>query len=354
MSASGRQLKPVASVIVLTYNARTFVEHCLSALAAQTWGDFETIVVDNASSDGTAEFVRERFPAVRTLASLRNGGYGAGNNLGASCASGDILVFLNPDAVPESDWLEKLVVGMCSRGRKFATSKIVLQADPERLNSAGNLIHYLGLSFCRGLNSRQSQFNSAEDVSSASGAACAISRELFERIGGFDPSFFLYHDDVDLSLRALLAGEPCLYVADAVVSHDYELSVPPLKWGWVEAHRYAVLLKALRLRTLLLLAPALVLLDVMTFTYLATRGRRFVGAKLRSYTWLLRNAMRIRLARTHAQSVRTVTDREMLAMLTDQIPYAQLASPAVAAAAELLVDPWFRLYHRCVVSLVHW
>jgi GT2 family glycosyltransferase len=354
MSSHSRQVNPSASVIVLTYNAHAFVERALSALAAQTFVDFETIVVDNASSDGTADFVRERFPALQVVASPRNGGYGAGNNLGASRASGDILVFLNPDAIPEPDWLEKLLVGMRSHGRKFATSKIVLQADPERLNSAGNLIHYLGLSFCRGLNSRESQFNSAEDVSSASGAACAISRELFERIGGFDPSFFLYHDDVDLSLRALLAGEPCLYVADAVVSHDYELSVPPLKWGWIEAHRYAVLLKALRLRTLLLLAPALVLLDVMTFTYLATRGRRFVSAKLRSYGWLLSNAMRIRLARSRAQSVRTMTDREVLGVLTAQIPYGQLASPAVAAAAALVVDPWFRLYHRCVASLVRW
>jgi GT2 family glycosyltransferase len=354
MSAPDRHASPTISVIVLTFNARTFVERSLSALANQTCDDFETIVVDNASADGTADFVRERFPAVHVIASPRNDGYGAGNNLGVAHASGEILVFLNPDAVPRSDWLEKLIGGMRSHNRNFATSKIVLQADPDRLNSAGNLIHYLGLSFCRGLNSRQSRFDVAEDVSSASGAACAVSRELFERIGGFDPTFFLYHDDVDLSLRALLAGEPCIYVPDAVVSHDYELSIPPLKWGWIEAHRYAVLLKAFNLRTLMLLVPGLMLLDVMTFGYLATRGRQFVAAKLRSYAWLARHAMSIRLARSRAQSVRAVTDREMLAVLTNQIPYAQLASPAVAAAAQLIVDPWFRLYHRCLAALVRW
>jgi GT2 family glycosyltransferase len=354
MSAPYRHTSATASVIVLTYNARTFVEHCLSALGAQTFADFETIVVDNASSDGTARFVRERFPTARVVPSPRNDGYGAGNNLGAAQASGEILVFLNPDAIPSRDWLEKLIGGMRSHSRKFATSKIVLRTDPDRLNSAGNLIHYLGLSFCRGLNSRESLFGVAEDVSSASGAACAISRELFQRIGGFDPTFFLYHDDVDLSMRALLAGEPCLYVPDAVVSHDYELSTPPLKWGWIESHRYAVMLKAFSLRTLLLLAPGLMLLDVMTFGYLATRGRQYVGAKLRSYAWLVRHAMSIGLARSHAQSVRAVTDRELLAALAVQIPYGQVSSPAVAAAAERLIDPWFRLYHSFLAALVRW
>src|SRR5690242_20592317 len=139
---------------------------------------------------------------------------------------------------------------MQQHGRSFATSRIVLQSDPNRLNSGGNLIHYLGLSYCRGLDKPRSTYAHPELVSGASGAACAISHDLFNRIGGFDPSFFLYHDDVDLSLRALLAGEPCLYVPSAVVSHDYRLTVPPTKWSWLEAHRYAVLLKTYNVRTL--------------------------------------------------------------------------------------------------------
>ena len=345
---------PSVSVIVLTFNAAEFVEHCLTAVFGQLYTDFEVLVVDNASSDGTAELVRERFPNVHVIASPTNGGYGAGNNLGASQARGEILVFLNPDAIPEPDWLDNLIQGMRRNRRHFATSRITLLSDPRRLNSGGNLIHYLGLSFCRGLNAYRSTYDKEELVSGASGAACAISRELFERIGGFDPSFFLYHDDVDLSARALLAGEPCLYVPDAVVSHDYSLAVQPRKWGWIEAHRYAVLLKIFRIRTLLALMPALVAVDVITLGYLASRGRAFVRAKLDSYAWLLRHARVIRRERARAQSVRARTDREILAVLTDQIPYEQLAPSALAGFGHWVVDPWFRLYRQVCLLLIRW
>ena len=345
---------PSVSVIVLTFNAREFVERCLTAVFHQTYVNFEVIVVDNASSDGTADFVSERFPQAHLVRSQRNDGYGAGNNLGAAHASGEILVFLNPDAVPERNWLWHLIDGMRQHGRHFATSKITLQSDRERLNSGGNLIHYLGLSFCRGLNARRSVFNQAEYVSGASGAACAISRDLFERIGGFDASFFLYHDDVDLSMRALLAGERCLYVPDAVVAHDYTLSLAPAKWGWIEAHRYAVLLKTFTLRTLFILLPALLAIDVVTFAYLGVQGPAFVAAKLRSYGWVLRHASVIWTNRRFAQAARRLSDREILSALADEIPYEQLASPLVARLAHWLVDPWFRLYRRLSLAVTHW
>jgi GT2 family glycosyltransferase len=344
----------LVSVIVLTYNAREFVERCLVSLFSQTYPNFEVIVVDNASSDGTADFVGQRFPNARLLRAPDNGGYGAGNNRGVAGASGEVLVFLNPDTIPERDWLSQLVGSMQRHGRQFATSKITLLSDQQRLNSGGNLIHYLGLSFCRGLWAHRSTYDTAELVSGASGAACAISRDLFEHIGGFDASFFLYHDDVDLSMRALLAGEPCLYVPDAVVAHDFDLSVPPTKWGWIEAHRYAVLLKTFSLPTLLVLLPALVAIDLVTFAYLAARGPAFVGAKLRSYGWVVRHAATIKASRRRAQAVRAFSDRQILSVLADSIPYEQLASPVLALLAHALVDPWFRLYRRVSLSLIRW
>jgi GT2 family glycosyltransferase len=338
----------------LTYNAREFVERCMVALFGQTYPNFEVIVVDNASSDGTADFVSERFPAACLIRSPGNDGYGAGNNRGVAHASGDVMVFLNPDAIPEPNWLSQLVGTMQRHGRHFATSKITLLSDDQRLNSGGNMIHYLGLSFCRGLKSPRSSYASAELVSGASGAACAISRELFQRIGGFDATFFMYHDDVDLSMRALLAGERCLYVPEALVAHDFDQSVPPIKWGWVEAHRYAILLKVFKFRTLLVLLPALIAIDIVTFAYLASRGPAFVSAKVRSYGWLLHHAATIQASRCRAQTVRTVSDRQILSVLTDQIPYEQLASGRLAYLARYLIDPWFRLYRQLALSIVQW
>ena len=266
-----------------------------------------------------------------------------------------MLVFLNPDAVPEPDWLRNLIGGMQAAGRKFATSMITLQSDPQKLNSGGNLIHYLGLSYCRGVNAPRARFSQPELVSGASGAACAMSADLFHRIGGFDESFFLYHDDVDLSLRALLAGERCLYVPDAVVAHDYDLSVPPIKWGWVEAHRYAVLLKVFRLRTLLLLLPALMLIDLMTFAYLAAQRpgvRCGQSAQLR-----LARAQRVH----HLQEPppRSVPPRrsaivQILSVLIDFIPYEQLAGPSAAAFGRHVADPLFHFYRKLCLQIINW
>ena len=298
--------------------------------------------------------MRRNFSRARVVCSSTNTGYGGGINLGVSHATGDIIVFLNPDAVPEHGWLGQLILCMQQHGRQFATSRITLESDRERLNSGGNSIHYLGISFCRGLNAPRWTYDAVELVSGASGAACAISRRLFDRIGGFDASFFMYHDDVDLSLRALLAGERCLYVPDAVVAHDYTLTVPPIKWGWIEAYRYAVLLKTFRFRTLLLLLPALLIIDLVTLGYLAGRGPAFVAAKLGSYVWLLRHIAAIRNGRRRAQAVRAFSDHQILGVLTDRIPYEQVLSPGVAWFARWLVEPWFRLYRQLALSIVKW
>jgi GT2 family glycosyltransferase len=346
--------KPAASVIVLTYNARAFIAECLTGLADQTFTDFETIVVDNASSDGTADYIRDKFPSVRVLESPTNGGYGAGNNLGAAHARGETLVLLNPDAVPDRHWLAYLLGAMHDYQRRVATSKIVLRSDPRRLNSSGNQIHYLGQSFCRGLNAPATCYSEPELVSGASGAACAISHELFKRIDGFDSSIFLYHDDVDLSLRALLAGEPCLYVPDAVVAHDYEMTLPPVKWGWIEAYRYAVLLKAFDVRTLVLITPALLALEALTLLFLATRGGDSLAAKLETYGWVVRNLPTILRRRRRAQATRALSDRELLGALVDRMPYEQVAPGAMARVASLLVDPWFRLYRQLLLAAVTW
>jgi GT2 family glycosyltransferase len=345
---------PSVSVIVVTFNAREFVERCLRAVLEQDYSNLEIVVVDNHSHDGTPEFIRQRFPGVRLVCSEANVGFGAGNNLGVAVARGGVFAFLNPDAVPEPTWLSRLVGGMREHSHQFATSKITLLSDRDLLNSGGNLIHYLGLSFCRGLRAQRSRYDSPELVSGASGAAFAITRDLFVQLGGFDGTFFMYHDDVDLSLRALLAGERCLYVPGAVVAHEYTLLLPPRKWAWIEAHRYAVLLKTFKLRTLMLLLPALLAMDLVTFAYLATRGPAFAFAKLQSYGWLARNLTTLRAARRRAQVVRKYSDRQILSVLTDEIPYEQLAPAWLAHLAHGVLDPWFRGYRRLSLSVVRW
>ena len=214
-------MAPDLSVIVLNYNGRQWLPACLDALAVQRDAPpFEVILVDNASSDGSADFVRANYPDVRVHQTGSNLGFAEGNNAGARLARGRILVFLNNDTVAASDWLGGLARALDGRSSfGFATSRIVFADDPARVDSAGDGYLRVGGAYKRGYGQRAESFAESCEVFGACGCAMLMKRELFEALGGFDPAFFLVYEDVDLSYRAQLLGARCWYVADAIVHH---------------------------------------------------------------------------------------------------------------------------------------
>lgn len=209
------------SVIVLNYNGRQWLKPCLDALATQRGAPaFEMIVVDNASADGSADHVRAQFPDVRVHEAGGNLGFSAGNNAGARLARGRLLVFLNNDTVAAPDWLERLTGALDARPEfGFATSRIVCADNPGSIDSAGDGYLFAGGAYKRGYGQRSEDFADSREVFGACGCAMVMKRELFESLGGFDPSFFIFYEDVDLSYRAQLLGARCWYAADAVVRH---------------------------------------------------------------------------------------------------------------------------------------
>ena len=213
-------MTPDTSVIVVTWNGMHFLEACLSAVAAQEGVTFETIVVDNGSEDGTAEFVRRRFPSVRIVALERNLGFAGGNNAGVATARGRYVAFLNNDTVAQPGWLRALRAGVDEEtGFALTTSRIVYIHDPSTIDSAGDGVLRWGGAFKRHHGAPAHVANQSEEVFGMCGAACLMPRAVFEELGGFDEDFFASHEDVDLSYRAQLRGYRCRYVADAIVRH---------------------------------------------------------------------------------------------------------------------------------------
>lgn len=211
---------PALSVIVLNYNGRAWLDRCLGSLAAQQGAPtFEVILVDNASSDGSAEHVRRRHPTVRVVESGANLGFAAGNNYGATVAHGGSLVFLNNDTVAEADWLARLAAARAASGAAIVTSRIVFLDRPEVIDSAGDGYLLAGGAFKRGHLAAADAFAESREVFGACGAAFLIDRALFESLGGFEPRFFMVYEDVDLSYRARLAGHHVWFAGDAVVRH---------------------------------------------------------------------------------------------------------------------------------------
>lgn len=208
------------SVIVVNYNGRPWLEGCLTATLAQLTGQHELIVVDNASSDDSLEFLRACFPAVRVLALDRNSGFAEGNNIGARVARGRYIAFLNNDTIPQPGWLIGLRAPFDrDPSTAVTTSRILYLHDPSVVDSAGDGYLRAGGAFKRLHGAPSASAEQPGEAFGACGAACMFRKDVFLDLGGFDEDFFMVYEDVDISYRARLRGYRCMYAPNAIVHH---------------------------------------------------------------------------------------------------------------------------------------
>ena len=322
----------VVSVVVVNYNGADALERCLRALL-DDGGSVETeiLVVDNHSSDGSAAIVERlagQHDSLRLLRSDTNRGYAGAVNLALPEARGEYVGILNMDVVVPDGWLEPLVGFLESDpGAGAACPLIVLEADPGRINAAGQNVHPTGLGFNRWLGEpRERGGTDPFRVSGLHGAAFLIRRELLKRLGGWDESGFLYHEDVALSWLLRLAGREIFCVPAATVSHEYHLTMFPRKLFLLERNRWKMLLTNLRARTRLALAPLLALSELIMWGYCLLRGPKFLRAKWRSYGWLRQNAEMIRHRRREIAPLRRSSDWGVLRRLHWGYPLDQFVT----------------------------
>jgi GT2 family glycosyltransferase len=322
---------------------------------ADDYPDLQVVVVDNASTDGTAELVEQEYPSVKVIRNESNLGFGRANNAGARHASREYLAFLNQDTVVRPGWLARLVTALEAHPEAgLATPKILVLDDPDRINACGNESHYTGLSFCRGAGQPADSFPQLERVNAVSGAAFVIRRDVFRDLGGFDDDFFLYMEDIDLSWRARLSGFSCLYVPDSIVLHDYDLTFGPDKSYYQERNRWLMLLKSLWWRTIALFMPALVLSEVITWSWIVLHDARNLDNKAKAYGWILRNWRALAQSRRNVQAQRRITDKELLSECSSTLPYEQLATGGIVRAAQLVLDPLLTLLHLAWLKVMWW
>ncbi len=333
---------PRVSVIIVSYNSACYLSRCLSSVFETNYPNVQVIVVDNGSDDGSAGLVEANFPQAHLIRSEDNCGFGVANNQGAMWAEGEILVFLNPDTLVHQNWLRPLVEALHADPRAgLATAKILLADRPDTINTCGNDFHYTGLTLCRGMGRHRTAFDCMEEVAAVSGAAFAIRRDLFQSLGGFDPDFFLYVEDTDLSLRARLAGWRCLFVPDSVVYHDYQLHFGPNKTYYQERNRYVMLLKALRVKTLLALLPALLLAECVAWGHTLLQNPRQWRGKLGAYRWVISHRKQIAAARAAVQAQRRVDDSTLLRLAGYRLSFELTSADWMSRVAHCVFDPLF-------------
>ena len=214
------------SVVIPHWNAIDYLPTCLTALANQTHDALEVILVDNASSDGSADYVRKQHPQVRLIELPENRGFTGACNAGMEAACGEVIALLNNDTEVDAGWAAAVMdaferhphVGMVA-------SKMLLFDRRDHIHTAGDLFAVNGRAINRGVWERDTgQYDTEEYVFSACGGSSAYRRAMLDDIGLLDDDFFFLLEDVDLSWRAQLAGWRVLYTPRAVVYHHLSAS----------------------------------------------------------------------------------------------------------------------------------
>ena len=269
-------------MVVVTHNSVAAIGDSLPAIAAELRSGDELIVCDNASTDGTPARVRELVPGATLLEPGSNDGFGSACNAGAAAAGGDLLLFLNPDAVVAEGFRDTIELPLLEDRGWAAWQGLVSAEGGSVVNTWGGVIHFTGIGWAGGAGRPLAEApREPREIPYGSGACLAVRRAAWEAVGGFGEQFFLYHEDSDLGLRLWLAGHRVGLEPRARCEHDYEFSKGTHKWYYLERNRYAMLVRTYPARLLWALLPALLLTEPALLLVAARGG--WLGAKLRAY-----------------------------------------------------------------------
>lgn len=195
------------TVVIPNYNGKHFLEDCLSALSKQTQKEFCTLVIDNGSSDGSVDYIKENFPAVTVVRFQKNRGFCKAVNYGIQTAQTPYVLLLNNDTEVEAGFVEEMEKAIERHPRAFSVSSKLLQFDKrDRMDDAGDMYCLVGWQFQRGVAQKEKEFVKEQKVFSACAAAAIYRKAVFEKIGYFDESHFAYLEDMDVGFRARIYG----------------------------------------------------------------------------------------------------------------------------------------------------
>ena len=320
--------------MVVTHNSADSIPVLLRELGEQLRPDDELVVVDNASSDGTAELARGQGPVVRVIESPGNVGFGAGCQAGAQATEAPLIFFVNPDCRLTPGCLDHLRTAAAQNPQWGAWQAAVLLPDGA-INTDGGIVHYIGIGWAGDCGKPGEAIpRDAREIGFPSGAALVIRRPVWNQVGGLDPSYFMYSEDLDLGLRLWLAGSAVGVVPQARVIHSYEFDKGPQKWFWLERNRWRTLLSVYPSGLLLVLAPVLLATELVLLLVAARDG--WLGAKLRAQAAVLRSLPEIARRRRSVQATRRVGAVAFSAHLTSSLdsPYLSLGTQRWAVALQ--------------------
>jgi GT2 family glycosyltransferase len=333
------------STVIVAHDSLADLRVALPPLLGELEPDDELVVVDNASSDGLAAELPRLAPSARLVTAPGNVGFAAGANLGARVASGDLLVLLNPDARVQPGWAGAIRAPW--GGQWCGWMALITLDGGASINTSGGVLHFTGLGWAGQLGEPVGAAPRAPSaVGFLSGACLALPLATWREVGGFPEHFFMYCEDVDLSLKLRLRGGRIAVVPDAVVIHDYDFAKGALKWRLLERNRWATVLRTYPASLIALLLPALLATEVAVW-FVAARGG---WGRMKGLATLdvLRALPRLARERREIQRARRVSARSFAGALTPE-----LSSPYFGRAGrQPLLGGIMRVYWRAVLALL--
>ena len=331
---------PSLSVVVVTHNSRDAIAASFPALLPQLRNGDELIVVDNASADATPEFARELAPPAVVIETGDNLGFAEACNRGAEAATGELLVLLNPDAVPDPDWRDAIERPLVESRGWSAWQALVTAEGGRTVNTRGGVVHFTGIAWAGDAGTPLEALPASEPIALenpgfVSGACLAIAREGYLAAGAMPAQFFLYHEDVDLSLRLRLGGGVLGVEPAARVDHDYEFDKGKAKWRYLERNRWATLIRTYPGALLALLMPGLLATELALIPISIAGG--WFGQKLLAWADTWRALPRLLGERRSIQRTRTISAGAFAAALTPDLDSPYLGPAAGSGVLRALL-----------------
>jgi len=349
-------MKKVA-VIIVNYNGLKYLPDLFGSLFKFPPESVsqEILVIDNNSTDNSISWLKEHYPEVKILQQSENLGFAQANNLGMQYAidqNFDYVFLLNQDTLIEKGCLDSLAAQIEESDKYGAVQpRIMLHPQTELVNSLGNRIHFLGFGYTYGHKHRFEELSLTDNqVDYCSGAAVLFKTEVLKKVGLFDPELFMYHEDLDLGWRLSLNGWDNLVCDQAVIYHKYEFSRSIKKYYFMERNRFKVIFQNYKLGTILLLLPALIIMEIGLLATSVKNG--FLREKIRGYLYLLNpvNIVKILSKRKEIQSQRSRPDYEIVKRFSGKIEHQEINNPVI----EKLINPLFNFYWRIVKKMIIW
>jgi GT2 family glycosyltransferase/ubiquinone/menaquinone biosynthesis C-methylase UbiE len=316
---------PRVSIIIPHQAGEKILTDCIRSLADNTdYPNMEVLIVDNGSSDGSVDKACELMPSIRVVRLEENQGYAGGCNRGAEVADGEYLVFLNDDTEVAPRWLQHLVDAVqADPGYGACQPKILSLRDKDSFEysgAGGGLMDMYGYPFSRGrlmseVERDEGQYDDPVEIFWASGVAMFVRRDTFQKVHGFDETFFAYMEEIDLSWRIQLLGQRIAYVPQSVVYHigGFSLDRRVLKRMYLN-HRNSLimLIKNYSARTLWRILPIRIVLEMLIFAGGLIKNRKRSMAIVQAFSWLMSNMATVRQLRREVQQSRVIEDDVIL------------------------------------------